>query len=195
MRITVPDEQAGNAFGYVMTHYSRQLTKAATDFSQAAFMHSKLSFREFEGARLRIALINGCLTCQGFRPAQQLTGYLESGGNAARDTVASRGAAPEEAYYRAVPQWSEAGIFTVRERLAIEYAERVGLDPHGIAEDEAFWKRFKQHFSDDEIVDLSCCIAGWLGLGRLTHTLGLDGACSFDAVPRQLAPRGNLATA
>lgn len=183
MRVAVPSDQAGNAFGYVMTHFAPQLTKAATNFSQAAFLHSKLSFREFEGARFRTAQINGCLTCQGFRPAQDLADYLEYGGNSAVDSVATRGTAPEESYYQAVSEWRSSRVFSDRERIAIEYAERIGVDPHGIATDERFWRLARDHFSDEELVDLSCCIAGWLGLGRLTHALGLDGACSFAPAP------------
>jgi len=193
MRISVPSEHAGNPFAYVMSHYARDLAKAATDFSQAAFLHSKLSFREFEGARLRTAQINGCLTCQGFRPAQELTGYLEYGGNSAAKSVATNGAAPDESYYQAVGEWRSSPVFSARERLAIEYAERIGLDPQGIAEDDEFWQRAKQSFSDEDLVDLSCCVAGWMGLGRLTHALGLDGACSFTPSAAVRAPRAAVA--
>ena len=183
MRIDVPDDQSDNAFGYVMSHYALPLAKAATDFSQAAFINSKLSFREFEGARARVAQVNGCLTCQSFRPAADLSAYLASGGKAAENSIAGRGDAPQESFYRAVTEWSDSPVFSVRERLAIEYAEWIALDPHGIALDEEFWARMKPEFSDEELVDLSCCIAGWLGLGRLTHALGLDGACSIDSPP------------
>lgn len=181
MRVFVPENQMGNANGYVMANYARNLTKAAVAFSQAAFMHSQLSFREFEGARTRIALINGCLTCQGFRPARELGDYLEYGGNGTASSVANNGPAPDEAFYEAVPGWRESSIFSDRERLAIEYAERVALDPHGVVNDEPLWSRMKLAFTDDEIVDFNCCIAGWLGLGRLTHTLGLDGFCGVAA--------------
>ncbi len=36
----------------------------------------------------------------------------------------------------------------------------------------------KSAFSDDEIVDLSYCIAGWMGMGRVTHALGFDAVCA-----------------
>jgi len=193
MRISVPSDHAGNPFAYVMSHYAQNLAKAATDFSQAAFLHSKLSFREFEGARLRTAQINGCLTCQGFRPAQELTGYLEYGGHSAVTSVATNGAAPDESYYQAVSEWRSSPVFSTRERLAIEFAERIGLDPQGIAEDEEFWRGAKQSFNDEDLVDLSCCVAGWMGLGRLTHALGLDGACSF--TPPAAAPMPRAAVA
>ncbi|MET0657849.1 MAG: hypothetical protein ABW110_06795 [Steroidobacteraceae bacterium] len=63
--------------------------------------------------------------------------------------------------------------------MAIRYAEGLGMDPHGIAQDEEFWRHMKAAFSDGEIVDLSYCIAAWMGLGRVTHALGMDGVCSF----------------
>ena len=63
-------------------------------------------------------------------------------------------------------------LYSARERIAIEYAEGMGTDPQGIAQDEDFWRRCKAAFSDREIVDLSFCIACWMGLGRIGHVLG-----------------------
>jgi hypothetical protein len=42
----------------------------------------------------------------------------------------------------------------------------------------------KAAFSDEEIVDLSYCIAGWMGLGRVGHALGTDRVCAFVPVER-----------
>jgi hypothetical protein len=50
----------------------------------------------------------------------------------------------------------------------------MGENPHGIAQAEDFWVRLKAAFSDNEIVDLSYCLAAWIGLGRATHVLGMD---------------------
>ncbi|MXO74752.1 hypothetical protein GRI40_05895 [Altererythrobacter aerius] len=55
----------------------------------------------------------------------------------------------------------------------------MGRDPKGIAGDEEFWSEFKSAFADTEIVDLSYCIAGWMGLGRVAHVLGVDAACAI----------------
>ena len=34
-------------------------------------------------------------------------------------------------------------------------------------------------FSDEEITDLTYCIAGWMGMGRVAHVLGLDSNCEI----------------
>jgi hypothetical protein len=34
-------------------------------------------------------------------------------------------------------------------------------------------------YTDDEIVELTLCLAQWLGLGRLNQVLGIDVACSI----------------
>lgn len=179
MRVNVPSEGMENPYGYVMSHYARDITQAAVNFSQATFVHSKLSFREYEAGRRKIAEINGCMACLSFRPAKELQNYLEYGANTQSRTVANRGDPPDEPFYEAVAQWRSAPQFSARERMAIEYAERFATDPKGIAVDEEFWTRVKQNYSDEEIVDLNCCIAGWLGFGRLTHALGLDSVCAF----------------
>jgi alkylhydroperoxidase family enzyme len=70
------------------------------------------------------------------------------------------------------PGYSEA------ERLAVEYAERFALDHLNL--DDAFFERLHEHFSDAEILDLTICIADFLGFGRVTQVLKLDQECSLD---------------
>lgn len=182
MRVAVESNSYSNAFEYVMANYAAGIAPAATAFSQAGFLNSKLSFREFEAGRTRIAQINGCLTCQGFRPAQMLGDYLEHGGNSeSGSSVVTRGPAPDEEFYESVADWQASPLFSKRERLVIEYADKFANDPQGLAYDDDFWTRFRDDFSDEETVDLSLCMAGWLGLGRVTHALGLDGACAVGA--------------
>ena len=75
---------------------------------------------------------------------------------------------PDEAFYAAVHEWRTSTVLSEREKLAIEYAEKVGLDPKALATDEDFWARYKAALSDDEIVDLAFRalpvlreVAGW----------------------------------
>jgi alkylhydroperoxidase family enzyme len=70
------------------------------------------------------------------------------------------------------PEYSEA------EQLAIEYAERFALDHLSI--DDAFFERLHGQFSDADILDLTICIADFLGFGRVTQVLKLDQECSLD---------------
>jgi alkylhydroperoxidase family enzyme len=64
------------------------------------------------------------------------------------------------------------------ERLAIEYAERFVLDHSRI--DDAFFASLRSCFSDAEILDLTICVAAFLGLGRLLRVLGIDETCQTD---------------
>ena len=68
--------------------------------------------------------------------------------------------------------------FSPAEQLAIEYAERFALDH--LAIDDEFFVRLREHFSDADILDLTICIADFMGFGRLTQVLKLDVACSLD---------------
>lgn len=70
-------------------------------------------------------------------------------------------------------------LFSERERIAIEMAERMGERPHSMAGDEAFWERVHGHFSDEEIVDMTLSIGSWISMGRVVHTLELDEVCAI----------------
>ncbi len=74
---------------------------------------------------------------------------------AVRDAVAPK----EKAIHAHQPQ--PGGALTPREALAVQFAERIALDPHTV--DDAFWARLKEHFSDDEIVEMvfACGIFNW----------------------------------
>jgi alkylhydroperoxidase family enzyme len=68
--------------------------------------------------------------------------------------------------------------YTERQRLAIEYAERFA-NAHGSI-DDAFFGRLRELFSDEEILDLTLCVAVFLGLGRSLAVLGVDQSCAID---------------
>ncbi|HEU0197807.1 MAG TPA: hypothetical protein VFQ88_11425 [Nevskiaceae bacterium] len=175
MRITVPTDHSHDPYGYAARNLAPEIMQAAAGFAQAVYFDSKLSLREFEGARARIAEINGCLICQGFRAAHDLpTFYPDAKGHA---TVADHGPAPDEAFYHAVSQWRTSLLYSARERLAIEFAERFAIEPKVLATDEAFWSKFRAVFTDAETADLAHCVAAWLGLGRVAHVLGFDEVC------------------
>ena len=63
--------------------------------------------------------------------------------------------------------------------MAIEYAERMALDHHNI--DDAFFDRLKEHFSDEQILELGMMIGQFIGFGRLLMVLDLEPKfCSVD---------------
>jgi alkylhydroperoxidase family enzyme len=130
-------------------------------FSEAVYGRSTLPRREQEIARMRIALANECEVCRGAR------------------YVAGSDDGLDETFYAQVPHWRTAPGFTVRERLAAEYAERFALDHLGLRADEDFWQRLRAQFSDAEIVDLALCCALWLGAGRTMRVLDVGQTCAL----------------
>jgi alkylhydroperoxidase family enzyme len=137
-----------------------EMGMGAGALSHAIYEESILPVRERELARMRIAQINGCVICQQWR-----------------STPGAEGAVSEDDYAHVV-DWRTRDGYSVRERLAVEYAELFALDHHTI--DDAFYTRMRAaSFTDAEILDLTVCIGGWLALGRTLHVLGLDDACKL----------------
>jgi len=180
-RIFVPDSAANNPFGYVLGNYADKIGAAGGAFAYAVYQSSKLPLRVLEAARYRTAQINGCMVCQGMRAAKHVDPMLAGGGGDASASIVARGgAAPDEAFYAGVEAWRGSPLYSESERLALEHAERFAEDPHGFAGDEAYWARLHTAFTDNEIVDLTLCIAAWMAMGRVTHVLELDTVCMED---------------
>ncbi len=158
-----------------------ELARATADLALAIYTKSNLSLREFEAARMATAYINGCMICQMGRSATNLAPYVKSIGGDPAASVLKNGPAPDEAFYQEVRDWQNSGLFSPRERLAIEMAEGMGSAPRELAVDEAFWERARALFSDRELMDLCLCIGGWMGAGRAFHVLGIDSFCAMPA--------------
>jgi alkylhydroperoxidase family enzyme len=62
--------------------------------------------------------------------------------------------------------------FSARERLALEYAEKLAVDHHAI--DDDFFERLKTCFDDAEILELGMMIGQYIGFGRLLKVLDLE---------------------
>jgi len=119
-----------------------------------AYQRSILPASEREVARMRIAQLNACAACSSFRaPSVQDAGV-------------------DEDLYHHVDEYRTFPGYSERQRLAIEYAERFALDHHGI--DEDLFSRLAQVFTDAEILDLTLCLAVYLGLGRTLAVLGIE---------------------
>ena len=135
-----------------------EMGEAVTALSYAVYSKSQLPARVREAARMRIAHVNDCSVCRGWR----IPALAEQG-------------VDEELYAHVVEP--DAGDYNEQERLAIEYAERFALDHRSL--DDAFFERLRTQFTDAEILDLTVCIGGWLALGRTLHVLGLDDSCKI----------------
>ncbi len=179
MRVHLPAEMQSRPFENMGRHYATPIVHAAGAYGTAPYQHSTLSLRELEAARYRTALINGCQTCTAFRGGRDFPGLFAAFDGDLETSVYTHGPAPDEAFYAEIENWQTAPGYSQRERLAIRYAEGIGQDPHGIAQDEKFWAEAKAAFSDAEIVDLTYSIGAWMAGGRALHVLGMDAVCSF----------------
>ena len=159
-RISVPADR--DPLTYLWTERAAALTPTAGAFSGAVYERSTLPLREFEVARTRIAQINGCQLCLGWRSA--------------RDVPARAGDEVSEELYAHVGDWAWEG-FAERERLAGEFAERFALDHESIGDD--LWTRLHDAFTDDELVELGLCVGAWIAFGRLNRVFDVDGGCRF----------------
>jgi len=127
---------------------------------RGAYQQSILPPEERELARMRIAQINDCVACSDF----------------CAPSVLEAGVTPE--LYANVAAYASYPGYTPRQRAAIEYAERFAND-HGSI-DDAFVGRLRELFTDPEILDLTLCLAVFLGLGRSLTVLGVDQSCAID---------------
>jgi AhpD family alkylhydroperoxidase len=157
-RIDVPDGPGGEAA--MIWTLRPELGRMVERMIRGAYQESILPAEERELARMRIAQINDCVACSDFRAPS----VLEAG-------------VPPELYDNVAAYASYPG-YTPRQRLAIEYAERFAND-HASIED-SFFGRLREVFSDEEILDLTLCIAVFLGLGRSLSVLGVDQSCAID---------------
>jgi alkylhydroperoxidase family enzyme len=73
-----------------------------------------------------------------------------------------------------ITNWREESVFSERERLALEFADRMALDHKSIGDD--FFKRLRGPYSDKEIVELGMMIGQYIGFGRLLMVLDLEKA-------------------
>lgn len=171
MRVAIT-ERPGQAMPNLADDFAPELVNAGTAFSIATYRHSRLPLRLFEAARMAIAVINGCTVCQAWRTAAH-GALLGLSGERAQG-----GPEPDEAFYRALLAGDDSLLDTA-EKAAVDYVRGMSLDPQGVARDEALWDRLKTALSDEQIVDLTYCAAGWIGFGRATHVLGVDSVCQL----------------
>jgi AhpD family alkylhydroperoxidase len=157
-RLDVPEGPGGEAA--MIWTLRPELGGMVERMIRGAYQESILPAEERELARMRIAQINDCIACSDFRAP----------------SVVDAGIAPE--LYENVAQYATYPGYTPRQRLAIEYAERFATDHASI--DDTFFGRLRPLFTDKEILDLTLCIAVFLGLGRTLTVLGVDQSCAID---------------
>jgi AhpD family alkylhydroperoxidase len=127
---------------------------------ETVYQRSILPAEEREVARMRIAQLNGCDACADFRAPS----VVDAGVN--------------EELYDHVEAGATYPGFSERQRLAVEYAERFVADHRSI--DDELFARLRAAYTDPEVLDLTMCIAAYLGLGRALEVLGIDSSCPID---------------
>jgi alkylhydroperoxidase family enzyme len=69
----------------------------------------------------------------------------------------------------ALDEYADNPLYTEAERLALEYAERMSLT--GADVDDAFFERLREHYSDDQLVELTAAIAWENASSKFNHAL------------------------
>ena len=106
--------------------------------------------------KTRASQINGCAYCLDMH------------------TKDARAEGESEQRLYALDAWRETPFFDERERAALEWTEAVTCISFGHASDEVF-ERVREHFSEEELADLTLAIVAINGWNRL--------AISFRTVP------------
>ena len=110
---------------------------------------------------VRVSQLNGCRFCVDINSAT----LLERG--VPIDTV------------EALNAWQQSGLFSERERVALEYAEAVTLRSDAIGED--LMNRLKKQFDEDAVVELTALIAFQNLSSKFNSALGVppQGFCQI----------------
>jgi AhpD family alkylhydroperoxidase len=123
--------------------------------------NSSLDWRLHELVRMRVATINECTVCLGWRtPMAVEAGVTDDDLAAVTDFTDPR--------------------FSPTESVALEYATHFCTDSAGI--EDALMARLAEKFDSGEIVELTLVIAKYLAMGRFMQVLGLDQACSLQMI-------------
>jgi AhpD family alkylhydroperoxidase len=123
--------------------------------------HGGLERRLLELIRLRASQINGCAYCIDMH------------------TKDARAGGESEQRLYGLSAWREAPYYTEQERAALEWTEAVTLVSEGHVPD-AVYDHVRSHFSEKELVDLTCAVIAINGWNRA--------AISFRVVPGAYKP-------
>jgi len=157
-RIDIPEGPGGDAA--MVWSLRPEMGGMVQKMVSTVYGKSVLPAAEREVARMRIAQLNACNACSTFRAPS----VLEAG-------------VTEDLYEHVAEAASYVG-YSDRQRLAVEYAERFATDHQKL--DDEFFARLRSVFSDPEVLDLTMCIAVYVGLGRALEVLGIDDAAPVD---------------
>ncbi len=136
---------------------------AMVQFYQNIFFNGRVGEKHKQLARLRLSMNHGCRTCN----LQNLAGVAELGFSQQQIDA----------------MWAQDySGFADDEQAVLELADEIALNnPHGQLTPELY-ARLKQHFSDEDILELGLCLAVIVGLVKLSFAFGLvekEPYCTF----------------
>jgi AhpD family alkylhydroperoxidase len=117
--------------------------------------NSGLEYSLLELVKMRTSQINGCAFCLDMH---------------FKDATAA-GETPQRLYL--LDAWREVKLYSQRERAALAWTEALTLVSDGHVPDEVFAEA-RQHFSDEELVNLSLAIVAVNGWNRLQIAFRAD---------------------
>lgn len=138
-----------------------EVAQAFVAFQRTLDRTTTLAPRLLELVRLRVAFHNQCRSCMAVRSSRAIDDGLDEGAVCSLER-------PMEA-----PDLSEA------EKAALRYADLLATDH--LRADDATFADLRQHFTEDEIVELGIHLGICVGFGRLAATWDL-----VDDLPEQL---------
>jgi len=118
--------------------------------------------------RLRGAHLNACTYCATVR-LQPVAGQVKprEAGLGLRDISGMTKAEATSALQSTL----NAAAFTAREAAALKLVDRIVVDPHGV--DDNLFAELRQHFSDEEIIELVCASSLFTWASTLNTTVRL----------------------
>ncbi|NKC00775.1 MAG: carboxymuconolactone decarboxylase family protein [Pseudomonadales bacterium] len=126
------------------------LVQGLAAFSGSLKVNRKLPEKLVELVRLRIAFFNQCRSCMAIRYTDALNDGLTE------DLVCS------------LERPEEADNLTDAEKIAIKFGELMAADHLSV--DDAIYSELREHYSQEEIVELGMTAAFFVGFGRLAAT-------------------------
>jgi AhpD family alkylhydroperoxidase len=142
-----------------------KLLKAMFSFQAALVRYGSLSPKLRELIRLRVAFHNQCRSCMAVRYQTAIDDGLTEG------LVCS------------LEKPEESPDLTPREKAALAYADISSIDHFSI--DDSTFDMLREHFSEEEILELGLLIASCIGFGRHGASLHM-----VDALPDAYKDKG-----
>src|SRR4051812_16039229 len=134
---------------------------------ERAVEDSTLDPRLHELVRYRIALINQCTVCLGYRRA---------------------GSGVDEDLLGNVAGWRECSDLTVSEKAALDFTERFCGASSTISDDMV--ADLERLLPAGQVVELALVVGKYLAMGRFMQVLGLDQTCAIDPARVASLPSG-----